>query len=167
MVSDRKPVTLSWKVSGAERVTIDNGIGDVTQRTSRQTTVQADTLFTLAAISQFGAVSVATLQVSVSRRMPKIAFFRVSKPLLHDSRRVMLSWKVSSDAARVTITGIGSVPTTSELIVNLTGNRSYHLIATSSFGFSAFANVCTAVSKESLGAASSGQTPFWRDWFGK
>jgi serine/threonine protein kinase len=167
MVSDAKPFNLSWKVTGAERITIDNGVGDVTHCASRLIAVRKDTLFTLTAISQFGAVSVATFQIAVSRRMPKIAFFRATRHSLNGHPQVKLSWKVSNDAVRVTITGVGIVPNAGEMIVNPTGDGSYHLIATSAFGFSAIERVSVSASRKAAGSSSSEQPPFWRHWFGK
>jgi hypothetical protein len=147
-VSDAKPVNLRWNVTGAERITIDNGIGDVTRCTSFQAPVRKDTLFTLTAISQFGAVSVATSQVSVSRRQPKISFFRTRTHSSHGCAQVELSWKVSNDAARVTITGVGDVTNIGTMNVDPSVGGSYHLIATSVFGFSAFARVCAKASED-------------------
>ena len=106
MVSDAKPMNLSWKVTGADRVTIDNGVGDVTHCTSRLITVRKDTQFTLTAISQFGAVSVVRLHVALSKRMPTIAFFRANEQSLLGRPQVKLSWKASKDAVRVTIAGL-------------------------------------------------------------
>jgi serine/threonine protein kinase len=167
MVSDAKPVNLCWKVTGAERVTVDNGIGDVTHCTSRLIAVRKDTLFTLTAISQFGAVSVATFKVAVSRRMPKIAFFRANERSLEGRLKVKLSWKVSRDAVRVTITGVGPVPNRGETSMNPSTDGSYHLIATSAFGFSAIEHVSISTRGKSGASNSADGHPFWRGWLRK
>ena len=55
-----KSVTLSWTVSGATHLSIDNGVGDVTGQTSTVVTPGATTTYTLTASNSGGHVQAAT-----------------------------------------------------------------------------------------------------------
>jgi chitodextrinase len=59
------PVTLAWSVSGATSVSIDNGVGDVTSRSSVAVSPAQTTTYTLTATGSSGSTS-AVVQVTVS-----------------------------------------------------------------------------------------------------
>lgn len=69
--------TLSWGVTGnpAPTVTIDNGVGDVTNRTSITVSPTQTTTYTLAATNSLGTVTkTATVTVSTSQNTPQSLF---------------------------------------------------------------------------------------------
>lgn len=145
---DAAPAVLTWKVTGAERIEIDPGIGSIAHRSSCEIAVKNDTTVTLTATSRFGVVTKAMLQLTVSKQKPTIAFFRASRTLLQDRTPVKLCWWVSSDAARVTIEGIGIVANGGSVLVSPKRNITYKLIATSAFDYSSVARVDIAVSSD-------------------
>ena len=61
-----QPVSLAWAVSGASSVSIDQGVGDVTGRTSVVVTPAATTTYTLTASSAAGATATSTVTVNVT-----------------------------------------------------------------------------------------------------
>jgi hypothetical protein len=61
-----QPVSLAWAVSGASSLSIDQGIGDVTGKTSVVVTPGATTTYTLTASSAGGAAANSTVTVNVS-----------------------------------------------------------------------------------------------------
>lgn len=67
-----RPVKLTWSTVDAVKVTIDQGIGDVELKGSRDIYPKATTTYTLTAIGE-GLPSVQTVKVNV---LPKITFFR-------------------------------------------------------------------------------------------
>lgn len=85
-------VTLYWKVTGADTLSIDQGIGDITGSTSTTVTVNTSTTFTLTA-SRFDGARTATVRVGVGPPRPNIVLFLVddmgwqdtSEPFLYDS----------------------------------------------------------------------------------
>jgi len=58
-VQDAKPVRLSWEVTGADHVGIDNGVGVVKSRSYVDLRARKDARFTLTAVSLFGVKATA------------------------------------------------------------------------------------------------------------
>jgi chitodextrinase len=99
------PVTLAWNVSGATSVTIDNGVGDVTDRSSITASPVSTTTYTLKA-SNTSASSVATVTVTVTASpagdtQPPSAPTLVSATAA-SSTQVNLIWTASTDNVGVT-----------------------------------------------------------------
>jgi predicted small lipoprotein YifL len=69
-ISAGETSTLSWKVSGATAVSIDNGIGTVALSGSRVVSPTTTTVYTLVASNSGGKSVSATAQVSVSGTGP-------------------------------------------------------------------------------------------------
>ena len=102
--------SLSWDVSNAATVTIDNGVGQVDAASGTvQVSPAATTTYTLAATNQAGdTTATATLTVS-SLDKPAVNFFSASPPAIVEGGTATLSWDVS-DAETVTIdNGLGQV----------------------------------------------------------
>ena len=59
-VATGSQTTLSWTVTGANTLSIDQGVGDVTGQTSKAVIVSADTIFTLTATNDGGSVTKTT-----------------------------------------------------------------------------------------------------------
>ncbi|MDQ2947416.1 MAG: CAP domain-containing protein, partial [Acidobacteriota bacterium] len=64
-ITAAQPVTLSWAVSGASAVSIDNGIGDVSGATSKAVSPSTTTTYTLTATNT-GGTSVARVTATVN-----------------------------------------------------------------------------------------------------
>lgn len=148
LLIDATPVCLTWNVTGAERVEIDNSIGDVTGKSHVNVRPRRNSSFTLMAISPFGVVAQASVQVRVSTAPPSIVYFRSDRNLLSDPRPVELVWKVSDGAHEVLIDGVGAVASEGSLRVAQKRDTVYVLRATSFFGYSSESQVEVLVSKE-------------------
>ena len=108
---------LSWEVSGATTVSIDNGIGSVALKGNRTVAPSATTNYVITATNQYGA-SNASAQVIVSGSSsggtpasgaPVINSFTANPDTIAAGGSAVLSWNVSN-AASVSITPlIGSV----------------------------------------------------------
>ena len=98
--------TLSWRVTGAEKLTLKNGDSeqDVTGQTEVTVKPAATTTYTLTASNFFGDDS-AELRVQVGTP-PVISRFRASDTTLTPGSDVTLSWNVR-DASKLTLTGGG------------------------------------------------------------
>lgn len=144
----RELVRLMWKVTGAQRIEIDNGIGDIIGKSHVDVFPRRDCVFTLAATSPFGVVAKASVTVRVSKAPPSIIYFRSDRSFLDDSMPVELAWKVSDHADRVTIDGLGPVPREGKKRVAQRTDTVYTLRATSYFGYSSESRLEVRVSKE-------------------
>ncbi len=104
--------TLSWDVSGAESIVIDNGVGLVSATGTATVRPTATTAYTLVAVSTGGEEVAATAQVLVSKTSsltpgaPVIDSFVANPPQVSSGNPSMLSWTVSN-ANSVTITPTG------------------------------------------------------------
>ena len=141
------PARLAWSVAGAERVEIDNGVGDVSGRAFTDILPKTDTTYTLTATSPFGVVATASVKVAVSKVPPVIHYFRADRAILCDARPVELSWKVCARAQEVVIDGIGVVPREGSLRVAQKKDKVYVLRARSAFGYASESRCTVEVSK--------------------
>jgi hypothetical protein len=147
-LAGREPVRLMWKVRGAERIEVDNGIGEVTGKSHLDVLPQHDCVFTLVATSPFGVVAKASVTVRVSKVPPSILYFRSDRGFLDDSTPLELAWKVSDDAHQVVIEGLGPVSREGRKRVAQRADTVYILRATSYFGYSSERRLEVRVSKE-------------------
>ena len=118
--SPGSPVTLSWSVSGATSVSIDNGVGDVTNRSSVTVSPVQSTSYTLTASNSSGsstAVVTVTASSGADTQAPTVPTLRSATAA--SSSEVDLAWAASSDNTGVAGyqifrngTPVGSVPGT-------------------------------------------------------
>lgn len=126
--------TLAWQlaVSGAT-VLLDQGIGDVTSRTTNgigsiQVPIETNTTYTLTVSKGAGAPQTKSVGVSVK---PLIGFFAASRNPVPLGASTTLTWDINPLATNVFITpGIGSV---SGLTVNGQGSLSVSLLNSTSY----------------------------------
>jgi len=128
--------TLSWTVSGATSVSIDQGIGGVALTGSRAVSPAATIVYTLTASSSSGSVT-ATTQVIVAGAVPPptpsgfptINSFMASPSIITLGDSTSLSWNVSN-ATSVSINhGVGSVSLVGNIIVSPPTTTTYTLTA--------------------------------------
>jgi serine/threonine protein kinase len=148
LLTDDAPVRLSWHVSGAEKLHIDNGAGDVTGRSKVELCPRSETGYTLTATSPFGVSTQATVRIQVSSTPPTINHFTSDRALVTDKVPVTLSWSVSQDAYEVTISEVGAVLKSGTIAVPQRRDTTYVLTATSYFSFAASRSLTVLVSKE-------------------
>jgi hypothetical protein len=124
--------TLSWSVTGADSISIDNGIGAVTG-TSLAVTPTTTTTYTLTATNAGGpATSTATVTVTPFP-VPVIASFAATPASIVVGASATLSWSVNGADSISIDSGIGAVTGTS-LVVTPTTTTTYTLTATNAGG---------------------------------
>jgi chitodextrinase len=100
--SPGQPVTLSWTVSGATAIAIDNGIGDVTARPSITVTPAGTTTYTLTATNLTGtSTAAATVSVAsgVDTQPPTVP--TLVSAFAASASEVDLQWTASTDNVAV------------------------------------------------------------------
>ena len=134
-VSSGGSTTLSWIVSGATSISIDQGVGNVTSLTSKVVSpINQATTFTLTATNTVGSTN-ATVTVTIiqSAALPTINSFTANPPIALSGSIVYLSWNVSNATTISINQGIGIV-TTSSIPVTFNTSTTYVLTAANSFG---------------------------------
>ena len=101
-VSAGQSATLSWTVSGATSIAIDNGVGDVSSVTSKTVSPAQTTTYTLTATNSSGSsVSLVTVTVTPADTQPPSAPVLTSA-VAASSTEVDLAWTASTDNVGVT-----------------------------------------------------------------
>lgn len=128
-------VELQWNVSGADTVTINNGIGNVVAKGSIIQYPQTNTSYTLTAVNEGGSV-IASTSVAVT------ASEQVGNPVINFTADYLggNSWKLTWNvlyATDIKITpDIGTVgPTGSTVVTVPSGTTTYRLNATNNWGW--------------------------------
>jgi len=140
--------TLSWKINNAEKISIDQGIGDVSIKNNIGVLPKSDTKYTITAYSFFGMISKASLIISVSKLPPKIVSFTSNKLIVkHKKDHATLSWKINN-AEKITIDqGVGDVSIKNNVDVLPKNDTKYTITACSFFGIISKTSVVISVSK--------------------
>jgi len=144
--------TLSWTVTGATTVNIDQGIGNVALSGSRVVMPTSTTVYTLTATSPTGISVTATAQVIVAGTtptptppptpsptpsgVPVINYFTASPSSISPGDFSTLSWDVDNASLVSIDNGIGLVISTGARVVYPAMSTSYTLTATNSSGSS-------------------------------
>jgi hypothetical protein len=127
------PDTLSWNVSNADAVQIDQGIGKVATSGSTSISPKTTTTYTLTAscgsITTTQSVTVYVPNPSVCQGAPKIERFAVSSSLTVAVVWDTLSWKVSNADVVQIDQGIGRVPTSGSRRISPKTTTTYTLTA--------------------------------------
>lgn len=132
--------SLSWNVTDATLVTIDNGVGSVGLSGSTTVLPAANTTYTLTATNAAGSTT-ATAVVLVSgapptpTSMPVVNYFTANPPLIAFGSSTTLSWDVLY-ATSVTIdNGVGTVASSGSTVVLPAASTDYTLTATNAYGW--------------------------------
>jgi RHS repeat-associated protein len=125
--------TLSWNVANATVLSIDQGVGVVTGKTSVaiRPAMTNTYLYTITALGPGGTTTASTL-VIVKDPMPVIATFKANLTSIPLGQSLTLSWTGISNAKTLTIDrGVGSVLGKSALVITPTvaGAQTYTLTA--------------------------------------
>ena len=136
-----QPSTLSWTVSNATSLSIDNGIGAVTG-TSRTINPGSTTTYKLTASNASGTATAATT-VTVISPLPTITSFTAAPATIQPGQSSTLSWTASNATSLSIDNGIGTVTGTS-LSVSPTSTTTYKLTANNPAG-PAFATATVTV----------------------
>ena len=127
-INDTTPCTLSWETSHASRVTIDNGIGEVTLNGSLDVYPAETTTYTITAENIAGRVtSSQTLNVMHPR---PVVFMSVSPEEVDYGEPVTLDWEVAYVDTVFIDNAIGEVNKKGSLVLTPDYTTTYHLTAT-------------------------------------
>jgi hypothetical protein len=139
-ISAGESSTLSWNVSGASTVSIDQGIGNVALTGRRDVVPGTTTVYTLTATSAAGASTTATAQVIVSGApspstgLPVVNYFTASPSGIIVGNSVTLSWNVSNATSVAIAPGVGTFASSGTTIVSPMASTTYTLTATNAAG---------------------------------
>ena len=133
--------TLSWNVSGATGVIIDQGIGSVSLTGNRVVMPDVTSVYTLTATNASGISVTATAQVivtgaaaPVTGSLPKVNYFTADPTAIYAGDYTTLSWSVSNATSINISPGIGLVSSVGSTLVSPGESISYTLTATNAAG---------------------------------
>ncbi len=136
MIDPDDSTTLSWTVTGAESLSIDNGVGDVTGQSSISVNPSISTTYELTATNKYGGSSSQTT-VTVGDA-PVITIFKADDTSVTSGSPVELSWTVAGEAPITLTLNDGTTDTDvtglDSITVNPTATTTYTLTASSGFG---------------------------------
>ena len=146
-VSAGESSTLSWTVTGATSVSIDQGIGNVALMGSRVVAPPATAIYTLTASSSSVTVT-ATAQVVVSGAapppsptpsptptgLPVINYFTIYPSSVTFGSSVTMSWSVTNATAVTIDNGVGTMPVSGSTTIMPVADTIYTLTATNAVG---------------------------------
>ncbi len=90
--------TLSWTTSNATSLTIDQGVGDVTGKSSVSVTPSATTAYTLTAKNASGSATAKTTVTVTSTAPPPAGTITVNSSVTHQT---MIGWEATAEAGQV------------------------------------------------------------------
>jgi hypothetical protein len=130
--------TISWEVTGATSVSIDPGIGNVSNSGNRVVTPSATTTYNLVASNSSGS-TYATCQVVVSGSAPPasypiINYFTATSTSVTPGEVVTLSWSVSNASSVNIDNGVGTVAATGSISLTPIATTNFTLTAINSAG---------------------------------
>lgn len=147
---------LSWSVSGATSVTIDNAVGNVGATGSIAVNPLTSTTYTLTAVNAFGSATAQVL-LNVSSNSPVIDVFAASEMEICKGDTIYLSWSINN-ADSASIDNVGSVsPDNGSKEVSPESTTNYILTATN--GCDAVTRSITVVVREEPVIDSFSATP--------
>jgi len=136
-IADGDTAKLTWKVTGASRVVIEPGIGNVPLAGSRTVSPTTNTTYMLTAYSNGQSVWASTqVHVSDAAYLPTIKTFTASPSSIRRGEKATLDWEVTN-ADTITITSSDSnvsVLSSGKAIVMPTQTTLYQLTATNKEG---------------------------------
>ncbi len=133
ILTDKTPALLSWEITGAYKILINQGVGDVTNRKSTEIFSLKDITYTLTAISYFGVKSNAVVKVFVSKDCPSVNF-QTSAVFIQSGQSVELYWKVERANSVEISPKLGQVPFEGRKMIKLLKTCKFVLTAKSIFG---------------------------------
>jgi hypothetical protein len=133
VITAGESATLSWSVTGATRVTINQGVGDVALTGSKQVTSTSSVTYVLTAINTAGTVTQSVNLSVASKTTPVISGFTASPSSITAGGSSVLTWVVTG-ATTITIESIGDVTTLASANVTPTATTTYTMYAVNSAG---------------------------------
>ncbi len=130
-VSAGKSSTLTWDVTGATQISVDNSLG-VQGGTTATVSPSLTTTYTLTAIGPGGsATATAVVTVGAAVNAPQITFFRASPNFVAIGGTSTLSWAVTGQVTSLSIdSSVGDVTGLTSKPVTVSQDTTYTLTAT-------------------------------------
>jgi uncharacterized cupredoxin-like copper-binding protein len=144
VIPDGETSTLYWEVTGAEQVTIDQGIGTVSPVAQQSISPSATTTYTLTASNSSGSET-ATATISVNIGAPKVTF-TANPTTVSSGGSTTLTWKVTG-ATTIKLGHDSVAATGTREVTDITSSTTFTLTATNSAG------VTEATAKVTIGAS--------------
>jgi len=154
-VTAGQPTTLSWSVTGATSVTMDNGIGALPASGSGPISPAQTTTYTLTAANTAGSAT-ARVTVTVTAPapgVPTIASFTANPSTVTAGQSTTLSWNVTGATSVTMDNGVGALASSGSRTIAPAQTTTYTLTAANSAGSS------TARAMVTVTAAPSAQPP--------
>lgn len=127
--------TLSWSVSNATSLSIDQGVGPVTGLTSKVVTPAGTTTYRLTATNSHGSTISSPVTVTVTTPgAPQIITFTANPTTVAKGQSSTLSWSVTGATSLSINQNVGSVAGTTNSVVTPSTTTTYTLTATNSLG---------------------------------
>jgi len=130
-ISQGTSSTLSWSSSGAETVSIDQGIGAVALNGSRVVSPIATAIYTVTATNHHGSVS-RSITITVNP-LPTVSI-EADPMSINSGSSAKLSWSSTGADSLAINNGIGSVPASGTMSVTPAVTTTYTITATNSNG---------------------------------
>lgn len=155
VISDAQSSTLSFSVTGATSLTINQGVGDVTGLTSVTVSPSTTTTYLLTATSAAGtgsssAIVISSVTVTVVPA-PVITNFTATPSTISSGQSSTLSWSVSGATGVSIDHGVGTI-TGNNVSVNPTATTTYTLTASNTVG--SFTSTSTAQATVTFSSAA-------------
>jgi hypothetical protein len=144
IISLGSSATLSWEVTNAYQVSIDNGIGNVAATGSLLVAPGVSTSYIITASNSYGTIrQTAVLVVNPAAFQPAINVFSSTPSSIQTGQSSTLQWEVSGATSVSINQGIGSVSASGSRTVSPTKTTAYTL--TASNGYSLVTSSVTVV----------------------
>lgn len=125
--------TLSWSVSNATTITIDQGVGTVSAKATTEVSPEETTTYTLTATNSDGQKS-QSCTVEIILNPPTIEYFTATPESIMLDSYSTLSWSTTNATAISVSPGVGTVSATGTVEVSPEDTTTYMLTATNSDG---------------------------------
>ena len=133
-ITEGQTAKLSWDISGATSVSIDQGIGDVALYGTREVSPAANTTYTITANNAIGSVTASTTVTVTPTVPPVISGFTASPNSIKAGQSATLQWNITKASSVAIDQGIGTVSASGTQTVSPTATTIYTLTANNSIG---------------------------------
>lgn len=140
--NDETPATISWVVSNATLIRLNN---EPVEPTGTKEFHSTDLLtITLFASNEVGDAEPKTLTIDIDRQPPIIHSFNINVPVAIKGSPIVLSWNVEG-AYKIEIGGIGVFGNSATRTITLGNNGVFNLIASNYYGFKTEATAAVTI----------------------
>ena len=152
VIPSGEKATLSWEVSGADTVSLDNDIGDVPAKGTEDVYPDKTVSYTLTATNGNGSIT-SDVIITVNPNAPMVKSFTSTPSTIAAGQTATLKWEVSG-ANTINLQGVGNVEASGSQVVKPAATTSYTLTATNSAGVIT-AQVTVTISSSSVPVITS------------